>query len=51
MWISLACMERGTKLKTYEILPEKEKIAKVTFAMVGNIFIRLMMGMGEYQGC
>lgn len=31
MWISLACMERKIKLKTYEILPEKIKLARETF--------------------
>ncbi len=31
MWISLACMERSTKLKTFEILPEKVKLARETF--------------------
>lgn len=31
MWISLACMERKIKIKTYEILPEKIKLARETF--------------------
>lgn len=31
MWIALACMERGIKIKTFEILEEKIKIANETF--------------------
>ena len=31
MWIALACMERGNKIKTFEILKEKIKLAKETF--------------------
>ena len=31
MWIALACIERGTKIKTFEILEEKIKLAKETF--------------------
>ncbi len=31
MWISLACMDRGTRLKTFEILPEKINLAQQTF--------------------
>lgn len=31
MWITLACMERGNKIKTFEILKEKIKLAKETF--------------------
>jgi len=31
MWIALACMERGNKMKTFEILKEKIKLAKETF--------------------
>jgi len=31
MWISLAAIERGNKLKTFELLPEKIKLAKTTF--------------------
>jgi predicted O-methyltransferase YrrM len=31
MWIALACMERGNKIKTFEILEEKIRIAKETF--------------------
>lgn len=31
MWIALACMERGNKIRTFEILEEKIKIAKETF--------------------
>ena len=31
MWISLACIERQTKIRTFEILPEKANIARETF--------------------
>jgi len=31
MWIALVCIERGIKLKTFEILEEKIKLAKETF--------------------
>ena len=31
MWIALACIERGIKVKTFEILEEKVKLAKETF--------------------
>ena len=31
MWIALACMERNIKVKTFEILKEKVKIASETF--------------------
>ncbi|MEJ6950507.1 O-methyltransferase [Natronospora cellulosivora (SeqCode)] len=32
LWISLACMDRNIKLKTFEILPEKVKLAEETLA-------------------
>ena len=35
LWISLACRERGQKLTTYEILPEKAALARETFAVAG----------------
>ncbi len=31
MWIALACIERNIKIKTFEILEEKIKLAKETF--------------------
>jgi predicted O-methyltransferase YrrM len=31
MWIALVCMERGSKIKTFEILEEKIYLAKETF--------------------
>jgi len=31
MWIALACIERGNKIKTFEILKEKINLAKETF--------------------
>lgn len=45
MWISLACMERNTKLKTFELLKEKVKIAEETFADAGiNEYVELVEG-------
>jgi predicted O-methyltransferase YrrM len=35
MWIALACMERGNKIKTFEILEEKINLAKETFQQSG----------------
>jgi caffeoyl-CoA O-methyltransferase len=35
MWISLAAMQRKIKIKTYEILDEKVKLAKETFELSG----------------
>ena len=45
MWISLACMERNTKLKTFEILEEKVKMAKETFEQAEiNNYVSLIEG-------
>lgn len=35
IWISFACMERGIRLKTFEILPEKIGLARETFEQTG----------------
>lgn len=35
MWISLAAKEKNIKLKTYELLAEKIKLAKETFELAG----------------
>lgn len=32
LWLSLACAQRGDKLITYELLPEKAELARETFA-------------------
>lgn len=32
LWLSLACKQRGDKLITYELLPDKAKLANETFA-------------------
>lgn len=32
LWLSLACKQRGDKLITYELLPEKAELARDTFA-------------------
>lgn len=45
MWISLACMDRGIKLKTFEILPEKIKLAQQTFEQANiNQYVELIEG-------
>ena len=45
MWIALACIERGIKIKTFEILEEKIKLAKETFreSKMAN-FVELVEG-------
>ena len=45
MWIALACIERGIKIKTFEILEEKIKLAKETFqeTKLGN-YVELVEG-------
>ncbi len=35
LWISLACREVGSRLTTFEILPEKVELARQTFAAAG----------------
>lgn len=35
MWLSLACKEKGRKIFTFELLEEKIKLAKETFAATG----------------
>jgi caffeoyl-CoA O-methyltransferase len=37
MWISLALQQRGIKLKTFELLPEKISLAKETFRIAGVV--------------
>ncbi|NLM96200.1 MAG: O-methyltransferase [Halanaerobiaceae bacterium] len=45
MWISLACMERNIKLKTFEILEEKIRIARETFEKAGiTEYVELIEG-------
>jgi predicted O-methyltransferase YrrM len=35
MWLALACRTRGDKLTTFEILPEKARLARETIAAAG----------------
>jgi predicted O-methyltransferase YrrM len=35
MWISLACMEKGATLTTFEVSPEKARVARETFKAAG----------------
>ena len=45
MWLSLAAKERKIKIKTFEILPEKIKLAKETFKMTGiDKYVELIEG-------
>ncbi|MCL5034779.1 MAG: class I SAM-dependent methyltransferase [Bacteroidetes bacterium] len=45
LWISLACMERNIKIKTFEILSEKVKLAEETFKQAQvNEYIELTEG-------
>jgi len=45
MWIALACIERGIKIKTFEILEEKIKLAKETFRESKMVnFVELVEG-------
>lgn len=36
LWISLACAARGRTLHTYELLPEKARLARETFRLAGT---------------
>jgi predicted O-methyltransferase YrrM len=55
LWLSLACRARNQKLITFEILPEKSKLARETFALTGtDDAIELIDGdarqlLGEYH--
>jgi caffeoyl-CoA O-methyltransferase len=45
MWLSLACRETGRKLRSYEILPEKVRLARQTFELAGiNELVELIHG-------
>jgi len=45
LWIALACQYRGIKMKTFEVLKEKVKMAKETFKVTNmNNFIDLVEG-------
>jgi predicted O-methyltransferase YrrM len=35
LWLSLACRERGDRLTTFEVLPEKVRLARETFRLAG----------------
>lgn len=35
LWLSLACRERGDRITTFELLPEKERLARETFRSAG----------------
>ncbi len=35
LWLSLACRERGDRLTTFEVLPEKAALARETFRIAG----------------
>ncbi|NPV00654.1 MAG: O-methyltransferase [Brevinematales bacterium] len=45
MWISLAAKARGIRLKTHELLPEKIRLARETFAAAGiDEYVELIEG-------
>ena len=44
MWIALVCIERGIKIKTFEILGEKIKLAKETFQESMVNYVELVEG-------
>lgn len=45
LWLGLACLQLGRRIKTYEILPDKVRMAEETFAMTGfDGFIELIEG-------
>ena len=45
LWISLACRERNTRLVTFELLPEKVKLAQETFQIAGvDSFVQVVQG-------
>jgi predicted O-methyltransferase YrrM len=45
LWLSLACRERGDRLVTFELLPEKVRLAQETFRTAGvESFVRLIQG-------
>jgi predicted O-methyltransferase YrrM len=55
LWISLACRQRGTNLVTFELLPEKVKLARETFQTAGvDSLVKIVQGnvldhLGAYQ--
>lgn len=45
LWISLACRERSALLTTFEILPEKARMARETFEAAGvEPLVRIVLG-------
>lgn len=45
LWISLACQEKGTRLTTFEILPDKARIGRATFEAAGvESIVQLIQG-------
>lgn len=45
LWLGLACRQLGRRIKTYEVLPDKARMAAETFALTGfDDFIELVQG-------
>jgi caffeoyl-CoA O-methyltransferase len=45
MWLSLACKELGRQVTTYEVLPDKAKLARETFRQAGiEDYVNLVEG-------
>ena len=55
LWITMACRERGANLVTFELLPEKVKLAHETFQIAGvDSFVQIVQGnvlhhLGDYR--
>ena len=50
LWLALACRQTGRRLTTFEVLPEKTKLAKETFerAQVGDV-VSLVEGDARHE--
>lgn len=45
MWLALACREKGETLTTFEVLPEKARLAEETFRITGlESTVKLVLG-------
>jgi caffeoyl-CoA O-methyltransferase len=50
LWLILACMRRGVKLTTYELLPAKVQLARETFEIAGvEEHVRLKQGDARHE--
>lgn len=55
LWLALACMQRGSKLTTFEVMPDKARLARETFELAQvEAYVRLIEGdarhaLGNYR--